>query len=317
MARSVRDRDAERERCRQQDEAELRRQEWLAAPDGGALGLTDEALDASRRPVWSVKHVAFGNGLHEAVAWRRTPDPLEDMNRAYWPKSVRGEGNREANDRRNGRRAVQSCRYRCKGILANSMWTLTYRENVTDREQVLRHLKEFARRVRGVLPGWKYVAVLERQKRGAWHIHLATHALDKYVLQRGVVVKSWNAMRAIWRAVVGLLGGNFDESKASGRYKRGTTNEQRERMRCGAIAAYIAKYVAKSFGDEPELDRKRYSCSMGIGDPTKQLTRLWDAADLEALLHAYALLPGRVVRCWYDPVSRVFFAESEESTGVG
>jgi hypothetical protein len=57
-------------------------------------------------------------------------------------------------------------RLRCKAIQADRMITLTYRENMEDKARLKRDFDALQRRL-GALGGFQYVAVAERQKRGA------------------------------------------------------------------------------------------------------------------------------------------------------
>lgn len=55
-------------------------------------------------------------------------------------RAKRGESeNREANDDDAGRRAKKNVKHCCKQIGADRMVTLTYRENMVDRETALKH----------------------------------------------------------------------------------------------------------------------------------------------------------------------------------
>lgn len=277
-------------------------------------GLSDEALAASQKPRIRFMSRDFGNGHKEAVVMRVIPDPHKTLDRfierelkALAPK---GMGDREKSIESATRRAKRDVRHKCKAMAINSLWTLTFKQNVTDREVALRCLDRFRRRVALVIPGWRYVAVLEPQTRGAWHIHIATHALPKLLADNGVKVKSWNVMRAIWRRVAGDLGGNFDEAKRVGRW--GTGKPMRG---AGAIARYIAGYVAKDMA-ESELNRKRYSASKGVEIPDAYRA-LFDGdesmADLITL--AYAACGDNVVSRWYDADRGVFFIETDDSGG--
>lgn len=68
---------------------------------------------------------------------------------------------------------------------SDRMLTLTYRENRTDARQCHADLPRFLRLVRDALPDdYKYVAVFERQKRGAGHWHLAVAGWQRACLLR-------------------------------------------------------------------------------------------------------------------------------------
>jgi hypothetical protein len=205
--------------------------------------------------------------LAELPAWWGQPDPLKVA------------PTEEENRARAARRAKAQVRKKCKVMGVNSLFTLTYHANVQDRDLVAKHWDAFRRRVLKVLPGFAYVAVLERQKRGAYHIHIATHRLPAVLNNRdGVKVKSWNLLRAIWRSVVGELGGNFDEAKRKFHAK----------SRSHKIASYVSKYVAKAFDQDEALDdKKRFWVSQGVKVPPA-VVKLYERAqfaDLIALVY--------------------------------
>lgn len=280
-------------------------------------GASDASLIASTAPRYRLVARDFGNGHKEAVIAREIPDLQRPLDRAIdrdlGIRAARGEGDREASIDVAVRRAKQKVRHLCKAMIVNSLWTLTYRENVQDRELVLRHLDRFRRAVARVLGEWRYIAVLERQERGAYHVHLATHALPSRIVQGGVKVKSWNVMRAIWRRIVGDLGGNFDEAKR----KRRNGNGHKTIAGAGAIARYIAGYVAKDMHESP-LNRKRYSRSDGVEVPEAYRALFpGDESMAELIALAYAAVGERITGAWFDAERGVFFVESDDSGPVG
>ena len=121
------------------------------------------------------------------------------------------------------------------------MLTLTYRENQTDVGQCANDLSRFLRLVRQHIPGYKYVAVFERQKRGAGHWHLAVAGWQNVTL-----------LRALWRQVVGQ--GNIDVRAVRGSGSGDTSAK---------LAAYLSKYITKTLGDQTELAH-RYRRSHNI-----------------------------------------------------
>ncbi|MCE4555006.1 rolling circle replication-associated protein [Roseateles cellulosilyticus] len=276
--------------------------------------VTDESMERSRAPRYRLKVRTFPTGHAEAVVTTEYPDPLKTLDRAIRRDlrhlDFKWEGGRDENVERAVRRASQDVRLKCKAMGVNSLWTLTFRENVTDRQAVLRCFDQFRRRVVKVLGDWRYIAVLERQERGAWHVHLATHALPSRIVQGDVRVKSWDVMRAIWRSAAGEFGGNFDEAKKQKRWSKGA----RPIQGAGAIARYIAGYVAKDM-HESELGQKRYSSSRNIEVPPAY-TAVFDAADetMRALIElAYAGVGERVASTWFNSNRGVFFIETDDS----
>lgn len=207
----------------------------------------------------------------------------------------------EENRQRAARRAKSMVRLKCKAMAVDSLWTLTYRENVTDRAQVAKDFKAFCRRVRKVLPELHYVATLEHQARGAFHIHMATHRLPVDIRQDGTKFKSWNLLRAIWRSVAGERGGNFDEVKAKGNRK----------SKAHKIACYIAKYVAKAFGDGDKGER-RYWSSEGIKVPEAQIIAIKADTFAEAISLCYTLFAQSGSNWfWYSEKIATFWLANE------
>lgn len=285
--------------------------------------LEPEALAASTAERFVLKVRDFGNGHREAVVWRECPDLERQAERAIerdlGPSALPlADTDPEANRERAVRRAKQRVRHLSKAMIVNSLWTLTYRANVQDRELVLRHLKEFVRRAKRVLGEWRYIAVLERQERGAYHVHIATHALPRTlrVSDQGnsAAVKSWDVMRAIWRSVVGPLGGNFDEAKRKKRNGHGS----KPIKGAGAIARYIAGYVAKDMHESPE-GKKRFSHSVGIEVPDAYRA-MWAASAVtlaELIELAFAAVGDRVTSAWFDASRGLFFIETDDTIPIG
>lgn len=157
-----------------------------------------------------------------------------------------------ANLAKSARRATTKLRRTCKAMGVDSLLTLTYRANQTDLALCKRHMKEFVRRMRTLIPGFAYAAAFEPQGRGAWHVHMAIHSLPFTLPWAGAAkVKSYSVVRAVWRRVVGELGGNIDQSR----------RKRNSRMSPSRMAAYISKYILKAFEDGQEHSN-RYSTSL-------------------------------------------------------
>lgn len=178
-------------------------------------------------------------------------------------RGERGEGDRERNRARAARRAKTQIRRRCKMIQADAMLTLTYRENMQDMERLQRDVKAFVARLRALGP-FEYVMCIEKQKRGALHVHMACQSFPAWMKnEQGIKVKSYNLIRSIWRRVVGQDNGNID-----------LTKPRRNGMH--RIASYLSKYISKALEDAV-FNAKSYWSSRGIPKPIK--TVLWFDAD--------------------------------------
>jgi hypothetical protein len=215
---------------------------------------------------------------------------------AIMPKSrtKRGESeNREANDDDAGRRAKKNVRHRCKAIGADRMVTLTYRENMVDRDQALKHWKAFCRRL-GKVKHFHYVAVIEEQQRGALHFHVAVQGRQNYAL-----------LRSIWQSVLG--------KDAEGRQMGQVNVRDPHRFGFGSkgahkLASYIAKYCGKEMNAR-DLNQKRYFSSKGIAVPEVESWRLHGVTNmLDAARAAFDVLTGHSLaglQTWCNNALRV------------
>jgi hypothetical protein len=206
---------------------------------------------------------------------------------------------RELNAKRAARRAKSRVRKLCKVMGCDSLLTLTYRENMEDEATCKAHLKEFIRRIRRVLPGFCYVAAFERQKRGAWHVHLATHALPRDLPWQNVKVKSYSVVRALWRSVTGTLGGNIDQSRRKGLSNRSAAK----------LASYLSKYMIKAFEDGAEWSNRFSSSSCSIPDPIKR--RFVGAALADLIAWAYSMVGDGKASPWLSDFKDSFFLTIE------
>lgn len=192
------------------------------------------------------------------------------------------EEKRQANLERAARRATRRVRHLCKAAGVDTLLTLTYAQNMTEWAMLKRHMKEFNRRMAKLIPGWFYVAAYERQQRGAWHAHMAVHRLPAELpASGGVKVKSFNVVRAVWRAVTGELGGNIDVQAR----KR---NSQRAPSR---IAAYLSKYMTKAFTDGDAWSN-RFSTSRGVTVPKPERIRFAGYSLADVAMVVFDDLPG-------------------------
>lgn len=169
------------------------------------------------------------------------------------------------------RRSKQNIRWLCKAMEADRLFTLTYRENQLDREQARADFTKFLRLVRSGWRGqvgvknWKYVAVLEKQERGAYHIHCA--------------VKGWqkiNFLRTAWHKALGCADEQTGENSPG---NVNVTNPDRARWghtgrewKINKLIGYLIKYLSKTFDDALSEKRRYWHCRQ-VTQPVKQ--RFW------------------------------------------
>ena len=172
-----------------------------------------------------------------------------------------------ANHQRSVRRASQNVRWNVRQMRGDRLFTLTYRENMEDRDQLKKDFKQFLQNVKrgwngqGGIKDWKYVSVIERQDRGAYHIHCAVRGWQKI-----------SFLRSAWARALGGTGketgtetlGNVDVT--SPKKKFGTRKKE---WKTSSLSAYITKYMAKTF-DEESAEKKRYWHSKDLIVPVKE-----------------------------------------------
>lgn len=214
-------------------------------------------------------------------------------------RAVRGESDKRAeNDEDASRRAKKNVRLCCKAIGADRMVTLTYRENMCDRSQALKHWQEFCRRM-GKHRAFHYVAVIEEQERGALHFHVAVAGRQMYAL-----------LRSIWQSILGLGpdGEQMGQVNVRDPHKFGFGNKGAHK-----IASYIAKYCGKDMACRG-LNEKRYFRSRGVVVPEVQFWRLKSTDMLSAVYAAFGALEGHSLvglQTWCNNALGVVYLASE------
>lgn len=126
--------------------------------------------------------------------------------------------------------------------------TLTFTYDITQKE-AQKHIKRFMERVaknRGEI-SLSYISVPELTKKGRLHFHLLVYNLppESAELER----KTRNFQRLFQRGYVDISSAEYTSA---------------------GIAGYMAKYMAKSIGDENNGTRKGFTCSRNIKRPTSE-----------------------------------------------
>lgn len=257
---------------------------------------------------WRVSVLELGHGQRECVVQRCIdwsddchlgPDSIDAQVLRGEREDPDAEEKRAANLRRAARRAKTRVRRLCKAMGLDTLLTLTYRANQTDLALCKRHFELFRKRMVNALGPWAFVAAFEPQTRGAWHVHIATHALPKLMTRRGVKVKSYNVVRAIWRDVVGDLGGNIDQSRRKGRAVPGHR-----------VASYLSKYMTKN-AELFEAGQRRFQASQ-IEIPAAQVVELrtMSLRELVELAYAFAADGACDVTTFLSPFGDTFYIAS-------
>jgi hypothetical protein len=163
----------------------------------------------------------------------------------------------ELNRERSKRRARTNVRRLAKAKGLTVLLTLTYRENMADRDRMQRDFDVFMKRLRRVAPAAQYVCVFERQKRGAWHAHIAVPRVLSHYVYRGRLVRSYDLLRSLWRGVVGADNGNVDVSR-----------NKRVNRSSAKLASYLSKYIGKDFGGGEKHDNSYSASGRRLPGPT-------------------------------------------------
>jgi hypothetical protein len=249
-----------------------------------------EAVVKTIRPLKADLIKGSCDGLSYAAGCRE----LGESSSVSSHKHVRTESNeisefdKAANLSRSVRRAKQNVRWLTKQMKADRLFTLSYRRNEQDREQVKADFKKFLRYVtkgwkgQEGIPEWCYVAVLEKQERGAFHIHCA--------------VRGWQRISFLRAAWFKALGGQGNETGEGTPGNVDVTNPDKARWghtgrqwRPRKLAGYLTKYMQKTF-DESATEKKRYWHAKGITTPAVQRFMLSAFNIVDAIVESVNLL---------------------------
>lgn len=222
---------------------------------------------------------------------------------------------------RSVRRAKQNVRWLCKQMEADRLFTLTYRENVQDREKVKADFTRFLRLVRnggfryvnrkGQLvkwhgdKNWRYVAVLERQDRGALHIHCAVQGWQRIEM-----------LRAAWYCALGAAhdaAGADTPGQVNVTSPRADDGQKKRQWKTSRLASYISKYMEKTFEDAL-AEKKRYWRSKDLQAPVK--TRVWLCATNmeEAIKESWAYCQKVYAACCGQGLGGLFTWINDDNT---
>lgn len=203
-----------------------------------------------------------------------TLQPIEPPPRVPSGKPV----DHERAEREAARRAKTKCRRLCVANGLDRLWTLTYECAPADEDQVIRDMARFNRKMRELLPKWRYLYVIERgSKNGRLHVHFATNAF----VPKATIAARWGHGFVDARRLTSGRGG---DPRAAARYlskyvSKAGCDQQRRRSRRRFIPAEGLRLdaVRTSFSDE--LDAERYVQALMGGILPKHVWRSCESED--------------------------------------
>jgi hypothetical protein len=177
---------------------------------------------------------------------------------------------------RSAQRAAAAVRDRVLTGGLRIMFTFTHRANVDDLSVSRLCITRFLRLMRRRFPKFKWVGTAERQKRGAWHWHLAVNGFYDVNIVRDL----W--LRACGDDLFGQVNVHaWDSAPRAGRY--------------------LSKYLSKTFLDEEERPRygHHYVVARGLQmDVRKYLLLGTSQQDLLGFMEEEARALGFTARSW-------------------
>lgn len=237
---------------------------------------------------------------YEAFGDLALPKPKEELSESEL-EAIRAE-----NWTRAVRRAKQRVRWLCNELAADRLLTLTYRENVQDRDRVKKDFTRFVRMVRKYEPEWGYVAILEKQDRGAYHVHCAVKGFQKI-----------KVLRKLWYQALGGSGteegdqtpGQIDVTSPNARW-----GSRGREWKTNRLAAYISKYMHKTF-DETATEKRRYWHAKDLKAPEPE--RFWigasNIAEFVKSVHSRAsfIYGDQIFDMWLSPDGELLYLSGQ------
>jgi len=242
----------------------------------------DGTMEISVTRVDAIQRIA--NARYQLMGQPIRMRSQEEVEMTPEQEAAAAEAKKKDNLNRAARRAQQKVRHLIRMIGGDHMLTLSYRDNMEDIEQLKKDWERFVRMMHAKYPKWQFVAVRERQDRGALHLHVAVNGRQdiKYI-------------RRCWYVALGA------SPNAEGADTPGQIDIRAPWKRWGGkgycwepdkLAAYLTKYLVKAFEDGATLHAKRYWQSKGVQAPECQKVWLGATSIIEAVQEAHDLVHG-------------------------
>lgn len=184
-----------------------------------------------------------------------------------------------------GQRAQTKCRRLIKASNFREMLTGTYRENQDDEALFKQHLRQFIRAMVYVLPKFQYCVSFEQQERGAYHFHMSTNKLPRFVRYKGEKIEGWVLPTMVWRGIVGQDNGLVF---VGGKPRWGSSRRRNQSI--AKIASYVSKYIMKDYERAP-IGSKRYWSSRDVDLPEPTRMR-FDGCTIDELIRTVFEVPS-------------------------
>lgn len=241
-----------------------------------ASPFTDNEFQAL--PEYKLKITKFANKTIRFVMYKWnstgiTKEPFKGETTVY-PRAKTDEEIAQAKAdsiERAARRAKQAVHHLVRSIGADHMLTLNTRENIEDYDRFDAIFKDFLRLVRNkdvvgdslinrpFKREWAYVAVREKQERGALHMHIAC-----------VGKQDLRLLRACWYVALGGRVGDKSENalgQIDVQSDKKRFSGKTETFKTFKLVGYLTKYIAKGFEESDQLGMRRYKASREIQRP--------------------------------------------------
>lgn len=134
---------------------------------------------------------------------------------------------------------------------------------------------------------------------------MGVHKLPfKLAAEDGVKVGSYNVIRAVWRRVVGDLGGNIDEAR----------KKRHARKSPAQMASYISKYMLKAYAEGDKWSNRYSSSSCQLPTPVRLRFMSETLADLIGLVYSAIGTENTQTTFWLSDFKDRFFLTSEPAS---
>ncbi len=228
-----------------------------------------EGFDPNNTKPFVLKTQYFDKGGYEATITTIDMEKVVAAKNAIRHTGKREKGEQDGNNVITSiQRSKRAIRHKIKNMGCDRLLTLTRKESNPEEYRTVSgwasDWKKFNRLMRKAGVEFQYVSVLEKHKKGNYHLHAA-------IVGRANI----KLIRKIWYSIVGHSGGK-PNGQIDVSFRPGVSSHRR----MAGLAKYVSKYVSKQI-DQVEFNKKRYwSSKTAIPEPRRHIlnsTNMMDA----------------------------------------